>query len=137
MRESLNLTVPELAGLGGVSDRTVRYWETNKFKSGVPDSISLLLEDLSRYMSIQVKSIGAMFPSNDGTYELQVFLDDASYQASKLYMPDIPLASLHRCLTFRIKQSVLTRGTNINLVYECDCSSDWKVIGNISTGKGN
>lgn len=131
MRESLHLTVTQLASLVNVTERTVRYWETNKFKAGVPVDVSDVLEEMNLYIDQQTDSIGAMFPSDDGTYELQVFLDDASYQASDHYMPQIPFASLHRCLKLRIKKAVLSRGTTINLVYDCDCSAgDWKTLGN-------
>lgn len=48
IREAVGLSVPDLAAIAGVQERTVRYWESGR--SAVPDDVAAQVEAIDRQL---------------------------------------------------------------------------------------
>jgi transcriptional regulator with XRE-family HTH domain len=53
IREAIGLTVPDLAALAGVQERTVRYWESGR--SAVPDDVQAQVLKIDSWLSEQAR----------------------------------------------------------------------------------
>lgn len=49
IREAIGLTVPDLAAIAGVQERTVRYWESGR--SAVPDDVAAQVEAIDHRLT--------------------------------------------------------------------------------------
>lgn len=49
LREAIGLTVPDLAALAGVQERTVRYWESGR--NAVPDDVAAQVEAIDQRLT--------------------------------------------------------------------------------------
>ncbi|MEU0078503.1 DUF1870 family protein [Micromonospora tulbaghiae] len=103
VREHLGLNVEWLAAHLGVSDRTIRHWESGRY--AIPDGVRLAMEGMEQETTEFVgNAVRALLSSNDTDLTVVTYRTDADFHTAHPNA-DWP-ASWHRAVVARVAQEV-------------------------------
>lgn len=131
LREACGLSLPQLAGLCSVQDRTARYWESGK--TSVPADVEKLVRELntsltnsSRLAIHQITETCRLHGSAPNTTLIR-YRADADLHAHRPDMIPFP-ASTHAALIYRVYDTLQRESIPCRIVYfELAAYQDWLI----------
>lgn len=122
IREACGLSLPQLATMAGVQERTARYWESGH--SSVPDDVAALVLNIDRTLDQavaqalevvrqQIAAHGGELPQEMVLLRYRTDADLAEFRADMAGMP----ASTHAALLYRTRAALADLHVASRIVY--------------------
>jgi transcriptional regulator with XRE-family HTH domain len=131
IREAVGLSVPDLAALAGVQERSVRYWESGR--SAVPDDVASIVTRLDQQLAgttrqlvdlvrEQIQAMGGQAPAD---IVLLRYRENADLWRFRPDMKPFPTAT-HGALLARCRAGLADLHVKTRIVYmEPDAYNQW------------
>jgi len=120
LREAVGLSVSHVAKLAGVSERSVRYWESGR--TSPPDDVSEQLTDIDAMLNDGVNNtlffVNEMINKHDtiGEFNLVRYRDDKKLWKKHPEFKKLPVA-VHAAYLARVKRALEANGDTVNIIY--------------------
>lgn len=117
LRESLHLSIAQASGIAGVSDRTLKAWES---KIDAPADYQEAIAKIDDAITYRVESLVDQLTETDffdseDTYTLPTYADEESFKQMNDW-DVLPFACTHRAWAIRAKKAIELMGGNAELI---------------------